>query len=732
MMQILAKSLKNGGWTLLEHSRHVMLACERLADALGLDPTVARNGAVLHDLGKAHPAFQAQLTRDGLSDPTLQDGPFRHEIASLLFLPLFPKAQWSALIEMVVAHHKSIEGDKSERGLLDLINRYYGDEHALLERHAMGWDAWMPHALEVVRTLLGVDVAALPLRDGQEAFLEAVRYCEGLKAGWSPWRGLLMAADHLASAYEGEILRVLPPLYQRPNVEAAYGPSSRFGASALYPLSMREAETNDARPHTLVIAPTGAGKTNFLFRRCRNRVFYTLPYQASINAMFLRVRDDLERVQPGVDVRRVHASSRMRLRSEADDALFDEDAELQRHPGAAVKIMTPFQLAGLVFGLPGHEALRLDVRGQDVILDEVHTYDTHTRTFLLEMVRVLAALGCRIHVGSATLPDALYALLLDALGGADTVCEVRLSAKELGFFNRHIVHHVADQDEAWDVLQGALRRGERVLVVCNAVKRARDWYDRLNADPETAELPKLLIHSRFRRMDRARLEQDLYAMERADGPCVAISTQVVEVSLDLSFDTLITECAPLDALVQRFGRVHRRRREGEAGTSFRPVYVIAPPDADKDLLPYRADVVRRSFAALPETGTLLEETSLQHRISQVYPTVETPPIDVHLAVRDGHCTLPLLQHRSSSVLLQALEIDPLVGVLVSDQEAYAKAGPDRSRYEIPLPKSAFGLRLQRLPLGNWPLLVPEERYDERRGFLETSTPAEPSNTANFL
>lgn len=64
-------------------------------------------------------------------------------------------------------------------------------------------------------------------------------------------------------------------------------------------------------------------------------------------------------------------------------------------------------------------------------------------------------------------------------------------------------------------------------------------------------IDKMLIHSRYKRKDRARLEDELKKEFNVmdDEPCVVVSTQVVEVSLDISFDVMITECAPIDALI---------------------------------------------------------------------------------------------------------------------------------------------------------------------------------------
>ena len=728
-MTLLAKSEKQGGLTLAQHTAHVVVAAERMADALGLDRWRARCGAVLHDLGKAHPFFQ-QMVREALSfEDFCRARPHRHELSSLCLLPLFDRELWPDLIEMVAAHHKSILKDAKRRGLLDLAEDDFLGPEPLFERHAEDWDTWAPAAVALARSFGVTERAEVTLDEAHEVFLVAYAYCDSLPKAWSPWRGLLMGADHFASAYAHATGDAIGTLYQTPNLEAAYGPASaRYRPSALYPLSMKEAEARDERPHTLVVAPTGTGKTNFLLRRCRGRVFYTLPFQASINAMYLRICVDLAAADVSADVRRLHAASRVPLadlKGESREDAFEtrEDVELQQHPGASVKVMTPHQLASVVFGTPGHEAMALDLRGQDVILDEVHTYSEQAQAMVLEIVRALRHLGCRIHIGTATIPHALARLLEEALGGPEAVCQVGLSEGELATFNRHRVAKLADEQAGHEVLADLIANGQRVLVVMNQVRHAQRWFETVrDAFPE---VEAMLIHSRFRRRDRADLEARLRTLERQceqEGrPCIVCATQVVEVSLDISFDAMVTAAAPLDALVQRFGRVNRRRSEATAGRMFKPVYVIAPPEDDKAMRPYEATTARASFQQLPGDiggeGELLEEAGLIDRISAIYPTVEVKEIDTYLAVQDGRFRLRKLQHRPRSNLIDALKIQGETGVLERDRDAYERAHwAERPLWEIPLPTWLRKLGWLRIERGSYPLRVPDVCYDATLGF----------------
>jgi CRISPR-associated endonuclease/helicase Cas3 len=147
----------------------------------------------------------------------------------------------------------------------------------------------------------------------------------------------------------------------------------------------------------VVCAPTGAGKTDFLLRRCQGRVFYTLPFQASINAMYDRIKKDLKDTDAQIYL--LHGASNLKVKENKV-----EERIMQRHIGASVKVMTPHQMASIVFGIKGYEAMLLDLKGCDIILDEINTYASEIQAIVLKIIEILKYSGCRIHVGTATMP----------------------------------------------------------------------------------------------------------------------------------------------------------------------------------------------------------------------------------------------------------------------------------------------------------------------------------------
>ena len=689
---------------LFTHIAHVVIAIEKIAENTKFDKNIARIGAILHDIGKASPIFQDRLMPDYKRKDS--DKTYRHELASLFFLSLFDERIHPQLIEMIAAHHKSVENDPGQKGILDL-EETVPDVFAI---HKKDWESWSEDALKILAAF-GIETRKISIQEAENNYYKAVDYLESKiqTQGYSPWKGLLMAADHFASAMIENTEEQAKRLFKKPEL------SFFERKHELFPLSL--IDSNSGKKHTLVVACTGAGKTDFLFRRCRNRVFYTLPFQASINAMFKRVSNDLKDTNPDLDIRVLHSASSIVNKNGSS-----EERMLQGLIGSGIKVLTPHQIAGIIFGTRAFEATLIDLKGNDVILDEIHTYTEISRAIVIKIVEVLNRLECRLHIGTATMPTNLYNKILDILG-KENVYEVSLPETELDKFDRHTVHKLDEWTDANSIVEQAIRDEKKVLVVCNRVKSAQQRYEHFKE--QHPDVPVLLLHSRFKRGDRNNKERQLMGLDETGKPtheyntsdkaCIAISTQVVEVSLDISFDLMITETAPLDALIQRFGRVNRKRSSETIG-KFKPVYIIPPPDDSKEALPYDVDILKATFDILPD-GQVLHERELQQKIDLVFPEVNVLDIETHsIFKKDGSIFLDFLTHRPKSYLLELLEIDSVSCITSSDVEKYTQSGfEERMMMEIP----ARYWQMKNFPkceYGNRPFIVPNHSYDEETGF----------------
>jgi CRISPR-associated endonuclease/helicase Cas3 len=699
---IYAKSVNYGNLSLPDHTAQVKDAIECFAKKFdfAFNHSLASKGAILHDIGKAHPYFQSRIQNinaTSLEEERENNYIHRHELSSLAFLPAFPQNEWDALIDMVVAHHKSIINDPKERGILDLDNKY----RDWIDNHLKDWENWSQYGFQILKHY-EVD-AEFSKNEAKNALKYAVNYCETKPLGWSPWRGLLMSADHFASAFMYKTEDHLQHLFEVPNLDYYFDASRQ---STIYPLS--QISVTDQRPHTLVLASTGAGKTDFLLKRCKGRIFYTLPFQASINAMWERMKKTI----PNKDIRLQHATSKILVGDKLEEKL------IQSLVGSSVKVLTPHQMAAIIFGTPGFESVMLDLKGCDIILDEIHTYSDYSQSMVLEIVKMLLMLDCHIHIGTATMPSVLYNELLELLGGEAQVYQVKLSDKILDSFNRHKIYKLDDESEVNEILSNAFANNDKVLVVYNTINKAQEKFKKFR---ETfPEIPMLLIHSRYKRADRVELETRLKTEFNGDGskefgdglkPCLVVSTQVVEVSLDISFDRMITQCAPLDSLIQRFGRVNRKRSPETIG-KYKPIHVIAPSG---NVLPYKMDVLKASFEQLPSHGEVLEERRLQGKIDKVYPVLNKKEIDIHLIFKDNRFIITELTNRKSAVLVDALEIESASCILSEDRDKYLLANwEERIQMEIPInwkTISRYRTEYEQLSVGSNPFVVPQNIED---------------------
>lgn len=691
---ILAKGEENGCVTLVQHLSEVALLAEKVAQHLGLDTSIARKGAILHDIGKASSLFQNTLKKNFQRPPGFL---FRHELASLFFISILNEEEKHPVIDMIVAHHKSIYKDAGGKGLLDLDE----NEPEVFEKHIKGFDVWSKDALAILENLK-IETKPISVDQAKESFYEVVDYCLSRKYGYSQWKGVLIAADHLASAMSGYIKPLERKLFVIPDLSYYHSRKSE-----IYPLSL--ISTDDTRKHTLVTAPTGAGKTDFLIRRCTGRVFYTLPFQASINAMYERIKGDLNNTD--ADVRLLHAASSIKLGNGTV-----EEKILQRHIGASVKVLTPHQMASLVFGTKGYEAMIADIKGCDIILDEIHTYSETTQAIVLKIVEILCNIDCRVHIGTATMPTVLYDRLVEILGGADNIYEVKLPDEVLDTFNRHIIHKADSMESLSNVIDEAIQQNQKILLVCNQVKRAQSLFN--NLSERYPHVGKMLVHSRFKRGVRSQLESDLRNIyNNSTEACLVVSTQVVEVSLDISFDLMVTECAPVDALIQRFGRINRKRSKETIG-HYKPIYVLAPPTEKTDALPYGLEVLQRTYEALPN-GNLMEEREAQLMIDSVYPSIEFVNIDLNAVFKDGKWMIKELWHNSKSALLETLDIDSVACIDEADKDLYDTSPyEEQAKMEIPVSYRSVGYRgLDKAANGSKPFVIPSKAYDTELGFL---------------
>jgi len=293
------------------------------------------------------------------------------------------------------------------------------------------------------------------------------------------------------------------------------------------------------------------------------------------------------------------------------------EQSMARLQTAPVRILSPYQLLRAAYTLPGHEALWTTPANSLFIFDEIHAYEPGRLAMILATIRHFAqTLHARFFVMTATMPSRLRRLLLNILpepssiqATPDTFLQSQRHRLDL------LPQNLQSQEITARITQDA-EKGLAVLVISNTVSRAQELAASLSA---STTLPVQLLHSRFHARDRERKETDALnsaaiGTSRTSG-FILVATQVVEVSLNVDFDTLFTETAPIQALLQRFGRVNRTPR---AQRTLKPVYVCVDQSSSR---PYDVEELQLSLQALiPFQGKPLDESLVQSAIDSVYDT----------------------------------------------------------------------------------------------------------------
>lgn len=271
-----------------------------------------------------------------------------------------------------------------------------------------------------------------------------------------------------------------------------------------------------------------------------------------------------------------------------------------------MKIVTPFQLLKHLFGLKGFEKGIAEWCGGYFIFDEIHAYDSRTFAQIIVLLEfIVNYMNAHVFVMTATLPSFMLSILSDRLKHYEHI----VAAPELyDKFNRHrICLERGKIQDSLAKIQGDLNAGKSVLVVCNTVELAQEVYLNLYSSK------KLLIHGSFNAEDRVQKE-----LELQEGHVeLLVGTQAIEVSLDIDYDTIYTEPAPIDALIQRFGRVNRKRQKGIC------LCHVFDERNEKDKFIYPDEYVQRTLSVLAEIvvknqGLILEK-EIQKIVDFVYP-----------------------------------------------------------------------------------------------------------------
>ena len=322
-------------------------------------------------------------------------------------------------------------------------------------------------------------------------------------------------------------------------------------------------------PHriTLVRAGCGSGKTIAAYlwaarKHPGKRIYVCYPTMGTATEGY---RDYLR--DADLDAKLVHGLAHidMKILSVPEDESDMPSEETEQHPTVAdtsaldlwstpVVSCTVDTVLGLLHNHRRGIQAWPSIANSVIVFDEIHSYDNGLFQSLRRFIRELPGIPCLLM--TASLPAAgLQALKEDLASTGETLGELD-GPKELEGYLRY--QHLPAHDP-WHALEQAKNEGKKVLWVVNTVNAALDLAD---TAAERGFEP-ILYHSRFRYLDRLEKHKKVIDRFKESGHVLAISTQVAEMSLDLSANLLITQVAPIPALIQRLGRLNRRAHSND-------------------------------------------------------------------------------------------------------------------------------------------------------------------------
>jgi CRISPR-associated endonuclease/helicase Cas3 len=341
----------------------------------------------------------------------------------------------------------------------------------------------------------------------------------------------------------------------------------------------------------LVEIPTGEGKTegSFLWamnnlKNINEKIIYTLPTQTTSNKLFERVRRIFKDCS-GL----VHGSAKLYL----EDLFSKEDGYMNNYLNSELLFSKVFckpftvstidSLLKYFLNVGKYSIAMFNIFHSLIIIDEVHSYDYKLMGFIKRFLELARESNIHVCIMSASIPERIKEKI--GITNYPLIKDNELFKKKPNYIYK--VKKFLNEDV--NKIKQKYLEGKNILIVRNTVRNSIDTYKLL----KKAGIKNIVLYnSNFKKIDRVKKENEIYEKLESKNQFILVATQVVEISLDIDFDLMFTDTAPIDSLIQRFGRVNRKKDEFNPGS----IYIYSKTD----IKPYYDYLLEISFKTIKE------------------------------------------------------------------------------------------------------------------------------------
>jgi len=588
----------------MEHLRDVFKRFRKFFKEYGnyfdkKDKQILLYSLYLHDFGKLNSHFQKRVKGIVLNEKMKSN--FPHNLLSLMFdlknkIGLENEEDFNLLTYLVAFHHWRINYPDSES-----LRLFYEDVKKYYEKYLKN-NFKNLKLMSIAKWKRRIDKCERKLKT---MYNTGINFEEKESRRFIYLLGLLKRFDYTASGnykIEYEKLDKYKTVYEKILKE-------KENPWQIHKLNYEKAFD---KSHVL-IASTGLGKTEYaLLWGGKDKLIYTLPVRTSVNAMHIRFGNIFGNDKIGI----LHSDALIQMLSEPySEENFEKNLWLWENsryysPNLIVSTIDQFFVSVLQF--EGFEKTYSLFKYSKFVIDEIQSYSPSTIAIILKGLNDIIKFGGKFLVITATLPK-IYKKEFEKMS-----IPIFFKIPQGGKHFLQLLDNESIEENVSKYIEKLYKIGnKRFLVVLNTVQKAKEIYKILE-EKFSKQLPVLLLHSRYTRYDR-KIKEKKVLKEYKKSPNILVSTQVVEVSLDINYDVLLTELAPWDVLVQRMGRIKRYEKFLEIEKIKSPnVFIFCKNPSGKGNI-YEGKIIELTLKTLKKLKRLqLSERDKQNLMDQIY------------------------------------------------------------------------------------------------------------------